>query len=382
VASTQSRAVPYERLLEEQAALRRAAVLVASGADAHEVFSSLSEGAGRVCNAEWAGVLRIDGDTATVIGRWSGDGGDPVPLGMRIPLVEGAALTIVAATGRTARVDDYSQVRGPIADIVKALDVQAVVAAPIFVEDRLWGTLSILSFRGGRMATDTEERLTAFTELASLAVASIDARERLLESRARIVRTADDERRRIERNLHDGAQQHLVAIALLVRRARSRLEPTDSEAIALLERAEREFDAALHGLRELARGIHPAVLTEHGLGAALDALAARSAVPAQIRQCPSGRLPDPIEVAVYYTVAEALANVAKHAEATAATVSVSSLNGQVVVEVADDGVGGAAEGGGSGLRGLADRIEALGGALSVESPLRQGTRLRAQIPIA
>jgi signal transduction histidine kinase len=232
------------------------------------------------------------------------------------------------------------------------------------------------------MAADTEERLAAFTELASLAVASIDARERVLESRARIVRTADAERRRIERNLHDGAQQHLVAIALLVRRARTRLGPADSEAIALLERAEHEFDAALHGLRELARGIHPAVLTERGLGAALDALAARSAVPVQIREYPSARLPDPIEVAVYYTVAEALANVAKHAQATAAAVSMSSEHGRVVIEVADDGVGGAAEGAGSGLRGLADRIEALSGALSVESPRREGTRLRAQIPIA
>jgi signal transduction histidine kinase len=382
MASTHSRAVPYERLLEEQAALRRVSVLVASGADAGEVFASLSEGAGRVCDAEWAGVCRFDGEAATVIGRWSGDGGGLVPLGMRIPLVEGAAVTIVATTGRAARIDDYSAARGPLADIVKALDVQAVVAAPIFVEDRVWGTLSVLSFHRGRMAADTEERLREFTDLASLAIASIDARERLLESRARIVRTADAERRRIERNLHDGAQQHLVAIALLVRRARARLGPADGEAIALLERAEREFDAALSGLRELARGIHPAVLTEHGLGAALHALVGQAGGPLGIRRAPSGRLPDSVEVAVYYTVAEALANVAKHAQATAAAVSVSSADGRVVVEVADDGIGGAIEGAGSGLRGLADRVEALGGALSVESPRDEGTRLRAEIPIA
>jgi PAS domain S-box-containing protein len=203
----------------------------------------------------------------------------------------------------------------------------------------------------------------------------------LRSSRQRLVEAGDRERRRLERNLHDGAQQHMVAIALLLRAARARIGPGETEAIAMLERAEREFDAALDELRELAQGIHPAVLTERGLGPALRAIAERAPVPVRFREVLAERFPEPLEVGVYYTVAEALTNVAKHAEATSATVSVSSANGRVLVEVADDGVGGAAEQGGSGLRGLADRVEALGGTLTVESPAAGGTLLRAEIPI-
>jgi len=207
------------------------------------------------------------------------------------------------------------------------------------------------------------------------------AEAELLSSRQRIVESADRERRRIERNLHDGAQQHMVAIALLMRRARARLGPGEDEAAAMLERAEREFDAALEELRELAQGIHPAVLSERGLGPALLALAERSNVPVRVREIPDGRLPDPLEAGVYYTVAEALANVAKHAHATRAEVRVCVRGSRLLVEVADDGIGGAADSTGSGLRGLADRIEALGGTLTLESPAAGGTRLSADIPL-
>jgi PAS domain S-box-containing protein len=203
----------------------------------------------------------------------------------------------------------------------------------------------------------------------------------LRSSRLRLVEAADRERRRLERNLHDGAQQHMVAIALLLRTARARLGSAAPDAADLLERAEREFDAALDELRELAQGIHPAVLTERGLGPALHAVAERAPVPVQIREVPAERFVEPLEACVYYTVAEALTNVAKHARATAATVGVSAAGRRIVVEVADDGVGGAAEAPGSGLRGLADRVEALGGTLTVESPAAGGTLLRAEIPM-
>ena len=206
------------------------------------------------------------------------------------------------------------------------------------------------------------------------------AEAELRSSRQRLVEAADRERRRLERNLHDGAQQHLVAIALLMRTARTKLGPDQQEAAALLERAEREFDAALDELRELANGIHPAVLTERGLGPALRALGERSSVPVRIAEVPPHRLPEPLEAGIYYTVAEALANVAKHARATQAVVTVSLERGRLVVEVADDGVGGAGEAAGSGLRGLADRVEALGGTLTLESPAGGGTRLRADLP--
>jgi PAS domain S-box-containing protein len=208
------------------------------------------------------------------------------------------------------------------------------------------------------------------------------AEAELRSSRQRLVEAADRERRRIERNLHDGAQQHLVAIALLLRRARAQLQAGGAEAVALLERAEREFDAALAELRELAQGIHPAVLTERGLDPALRAVAERSPLPVRIREVPAERFPEPLEACVYYTVAEALTNVAKHARATAAAVSVSTRDARLVVEVSDDGVGGAEDARGSGLRGLSDRVESLGGTLTVESPPAGGTLVRAEIPIA
>jgi signal transduction histidine kinase len=203
--------------------------------------------------------------------------------------------------------------------------------------------------------------------------------EELRASRARIVEAADAERRRLERDLHDGAQSRLVALALLLRAARTRAA-ADAELASLLDRAQEELQTSLAELRELARGIHPAVLTERGLEPALHALMARAPVPVTLEADGEGRLPGPVESAAYFVVSEALANVAKYAQATHATVAVRRVNGRVTVEVTDDGVGGADAAGGSGLRGLADRLAALDGTLSLESPAGRGTRLRAEIP--
>jgi signal transduction histidine kinase len=217
-------------------------------------------------------------------------------------------------------------------------------------------------------------------------VSHLDAelRERLEElraSRARIVEAGDAERRRLERDLHDGAQARLVALALLLRSARTRAA-ADPELAALLDRAQDELQTSLTELRELARGIHPAVLTDRGLEPAIEALVDRAPVPVEVDTDVDGRLPGPVESAAYFVVSEALANVAKYARATQATVSVRRENGRVTVEVADDGVGGADAARGSGLRGLADRVAALDGTLSLESPAGRGTRLRAEIPYA
>ena len=203
--------------------------------------------------------------------------------------------------------------------------------------------------------------------------------EELQASRARLVEAGDAERRRLERDLHDGAQSRLVALALLLRSARSRAGD-DPELAALLDRAEQELQTSLSELRELARGIHPAVLTERGLEPALEALASRAPVPVTLESDARERLPGPVESAAYFVVSEALANVAKYASATHATVAVRRVNGRVTVEVSDDGVGGADAAQGSGLRGLADRVAALDGTLSLESPEGRGTRLRAEIP--
>jgi len=208
----------------------------------------------------------------------------------------------------------------------------------------------------------------------------VQQREELRRSRARIVEAEASERRRLERNLHDGAQARLVALSLALKLAQSQLT-TNPEAAALLTDASSELALALRELRDLARGLHPAMLADRGLEPALDALAERSPLPVTMRIRPDGRLPEPVEVAVYYIVAEALTNVAKYAQASHATVEVLRRDEEVEVEIVDDGIGGADPSRGSGLRGLADRVEVLNGRLSVESTPGSGTRIRAQIPL-
>jgi signal transduction histidine kinase len=219
-----------------------------------------------------------------------------------------------------------------------------------------------------------------FSELVALALANAEAREALAASRARIVAAGDDERRRLERNLHDGAQQRLVALSLTLRVVGMKLAGGDPEAPSLLRRAEAELAEALEELRELARGIHPSILTDRGLVPALEMLAGRASLPVELSVTLDERLPGPVEAAVYYIVAEALTNAAKHARASRVRVGLSRSDGNLLVEVADDGVGGADRRRGSGVRGLGDRVEALGGKLELRSPAGVGTTLSAHIP--
>jgi signal transduction histidine kinase len=231
------------------------------------------------------------------------------------------------------------------------------------------------------LPADLEQRLSDFAELVGQALANADARERLAASRAELVEVSDAERHRLERNLHDGAQQRLATLALELAMLDDLLE-SQPEARRLLGQAQDDLADSLEELRELARGIHPAVLTDHGLAVAVEALAERTPLPLRLHVERGERLPQPVEVASYYLITECLANVAKYAHASEARVTVSRSNGEVVVEVADDGVGGASRDRGSGLRGLADRVEALGGSLEVSSPVGRGTRVTAQIPCA
>jgi signal transduction histidine kinase len=262
---------------------------------------------------------------------------------------------------------------------------------PVYVSGLLTFLLSTASNAGaGDAVAWASYAATAMLPFAFLAgllrthVAALNAElrarlEELRASRARLVEAGDAERRRLERDLHDGAQSRLVSLALLLRQVRTRVDG-DPAATALLDRAQDELKTSLAELRELARGIHPAVLTERGLEPALTALAARAPVPVSIDADTGERLPGPVEIAAYFVVSEGLANVAKYAHATEATVAVRRANGRVAVEVADDGIGGADAGRGSGLRGLADRIAALDGTLVVDSPAGRGTRLRVEIP--
>ena len=252
---------------------------------------------------------------------------------------------------------------------------------PITVAGVTWGALVVALRPHESFPLETERRLQAFAELVALAVASASARDELAASRRRIVEASDNERRRIERNLHDGAQQRLVALSLGLRLAKGKLRTFPEEADELLDALAQELAQAIAELRELARGIHPAVLTEHGLGPALEVLAARVPLSVELDVSLPERLPEPVETATYYTVSEALANVVKHAHADSVDVRVECFDGRVKVEISDDGVGGADTGRGSGLRGLRDRVEALHGELSIESAAGQGTLVRAELPV-
>jgi signal transduction histidine kinase len=254
------------------------------------------------------------------------------------------------------------------------------VAAPVTVGGSLWGVLAAATTSDDGLPEGLERRLSDFAELVAQALANADAYEKLAASRARLVEVGDAERMRLERNLHDGAQQRLVSVALELSMVAAKLESDPRAAREVLTEAQDELGRGLAELRELARGIHPAVLTERGLGPALDALLARAPLPIEITELPEGRLTAPVEAAAYYVVAEAVTNVGKYARASSATVSISRSNGTATVSVSDDGVGGADPARGSGLRGLAARVEALNGHLDVDSAPGRGTRIRAEIP--
>jgi signal transduction histidine kinase len=367
-------------LAEEQAALRRVATLVASEPAPSAVFEHVTREVGRVLGMPGASLLRYEDDEwATVVGAWSESETPRLPVGSTVSLVGDSVLARVRKSGSVQQVD-YEHASGPLAQALREFGYRSAVAAPVKVGGRLWGALVAAATRPEPVPDEIGKRLCDFAELVAQALANADAFDKLAASRARVVEAGDVERRRLERNLHDGAQQRMVSLALRLRLVEAKLDDP-AAARTLLAAARDELDVALDELRELARGIHPAMLTEHGLGAALEALVSRSAVPVQIDELPSERLPEAVEAAAYYVVAEAVTNVAKYADASSVTVSVRRANGHAVVAVSDDGVGGADPARGSGLRGLSDRLEALDGRLHVESPPERGTRIRAEIPL-
>jgi signal transduction histidine kinase len=326
--------------------------------------------------------MQYDGvRTVTIVGAWSEDGRPTFPVGHVVDVDGDTAVARVVRSGQAARVDSYRNAGGNLAATLVSAGYRSAVAAPVNVAGRIWGVLAAASTSEVPMPDGIEQRLCDFADLVAQALANADAYEKLAASRARLVEVGDAERRRLERNLHDGAQQRLVSVALGLNMVASKLEKDPATARALLSSAQSELARGLEELRELARGIHPAVLTERGLGPALDALAARAPLPVDIVGVPEERLAAPVEAAAYYVVAEAITNVAKYAHATGATVTIGRANGAATVTVADDGVGGADPAAGTGLRGLAARVEALNGRLDIDSPPAGGTRIRAEIPL-
>jgi PAS domain S-box-containing protein len=376
----EAKLVEVARLATEQRALRRVATLVASEANPERVFTAVSEGCARVLEVNASVVVRYRGDgTAVIVGRHDRDGIRVFQAGDEIPADESSAVGRVRMTGAPARIDDWGAVSGSFAEAMFRTGYRSTAAAPILVAGGLWGALAISS--EDPLPPEAENRLDEFCELASLAVASAQARADLIASRARLVQAGDEQRRRLERNLHDGAQQRLVSVALKLRMARARLAPGSDASAALLDEASTELDTGMAELRELARGLHPAILGDHGLARALDALTARLPVPVQLDAAIDDRLPGHIEATAYYIVSEALTNVAKHAAAQSAQVTIRVDGGTLRCEVADDGRGGADESGGTGLLGLRDRAEAAGGTLTVSSRPGEGTVVTATLPL-
>jgi signal transduction histidine kinase/CHASE3 domain sensor protein len=379
IANAQARE-ELRRVADEQAALRRVATLVARAAPPAELFAAVAEEVGCVLGADVTALTRYDpAGTTTIVAAWSKTGAGP-SVGDRAPLGGRTVSTMVFETRRPARVDSYGDDSGR--PRIAATGLRSGVGAPISVEGRLWGVMLVASTSDEPPPPGTEERLADFTELVATAIANAESRAELTASRARIVATADETRRRIERDLHDGAQQRLVTLALELRGAQAAVPPEFDQLKANLAEIAGGVTDVFHELREMARGIHPAILAEGGLGPALKTLARRSAVPVELDVRTDGRLPEPIEVGAYYVVSETLTNAAKHAQASSVAVDVEAVDGVLRVCIHDDGVGGAEFGRGSGLVGLKDRVEALGGRISVESLRGAGTAVRIELPLS
>ena len=365
-----------QRLADEQAALRRVATLVAHGAAAGEVFDAVTAEVAELFDVS-ATLARYDSDLLTVVAHR----GDVVRVGDRYPLGGTNVTSIVLRTGKTARIDDYDQATGRIGEVAQRSGVTTVVAAPVVVESRTWGVLvAQWRDRAAVAPDDAEEQLSRFAGLLDTAIANADSRDQLTASRARVLAAGDDARRRLVRDLHDGAQQRLVHTTVTLKLALRALRESPSDAEANLLEALSAAERATAEVRELAHGILPSVLTRGGLRAGVRALVSRLDLLVDVDVSKERLHPD-IEASAYFIVAEALTNVVKHAHATHATVNATVEDGALTLEVHDDGVGGA-DPEGHGLVGVADRIDALGGRLLIESPDRGGTVLSARLPLA
>ena len=378
ISNTEAR-TEMARLADEQAALRRVATLVARESPASEVLAAVAEEVLRALDVEITRLYRYEADgTATLVAD-AATGETRFGVGTRV-IIEGHNVAAqVRRTGRPARLDDHADATGPLGVRAREAGIRCAVGTPIVVGDRLWGVIIVASRHPAPLPPSTESRSAEFTELVATSILNVQARSELAASRARVVAAADAERRRVVRDLHDGAQQRLVHTIITLKLARPALLAHQERGSELLAEALEHAERANVELRELAHGILPDVLTRGGLRAGVDALASRAPVPVEI-DVAVGRLPTAVEATAYFVVAEALTNVAKHARAGHAEVSARIDDGKLAVQVRDDGIGGAWPDG-SGLTGLADRLAALDGELRVESPSDGGTVIAAAIPL-
>jgi signal transduction histidine kinase len=379
IANTESCAA-LARLAQEQTALRRVATLAAQGVPPVEIFSAVSDEVTGLFGAQ-AGVLRFEHEGPAVVFVGVSKAMD-LAVGTRWEFQPGMASAEVYRTGCSARVDamDWSSASGLVGRAARRLGIVSNVGSPIVVEGRLWGAMIVVS-TDERLPAGLEGRLEKFTELLAAALANAESRSELAASRRRIVAASDEARRRIERDLHDGTQQRLVALQLVARAAETEVGLDQGELRGHLSRIAAGLADAVAELQEFSRGIHPAILSEHGLGPALRALARRCAVPVDLDVTTNARCPEPVEIAAYYVASEALANAMKHAQAAYIEISLAARNGRLLLSISDDGIGGADPASGSGLAGLSDRVEALGGSIRLRSPAGAGTEITVHLPL-
>jgi PAS domain S-box-containing protein len=379
IANAESRSA-LARLADQQAALRRVATLVAESVPPAEVLAAVGDEVSGLLDAFSATIARLEEDGTLTIVAYTGVASDVFAVGSRLAPEPGWVVNAVIETGRSARKDNYAVTPGRIPGVIRDLGIRSSVGAPIVVEGALWGVI-ILGTQLERFPEDTEQRLEEFTALAATAIANAENRSELAASRARIVATSDETRRQIERDLHDGTQQRLVSIGFELRLAESTVPAELEETRKSIVKVAGEVNAVIDELREISRGIHPAVLSEGGLGPALRTLARRSVIHVELHDVIEERLPEPVEVAAYYVVSEALTNAAKHANASRVDIEAALQDNSLRLSIRDDGAGGANPASGSGLIGLRDRVEALGGSIEIDSPPGHGTHVVVRLPL-
>jgi len=367
------------RLAAEQAALRRVATLVAEGAPPMAVFDAVAAEVEGLLGADRVSVSRYEPGSEIAVLAHRGSGAELVPTGSRLRLEGNSVQEMVWRTERPARMDNFEAAHGPIAEVQRTMGVRGVVAVPLVVDGRVWGVIGASWVGEESPPVDTEERMAQFAGLLETAIANADSRGKLDASRARLLTEADEARRRVVRDLHDGAQQGLVSMIMTLKLAEQALREGDGEAEPLVSKAREQVEQAHAELHELANGIFPPVLTKGGLRAAVGAVVSRFDLDVRV-DIPGVRFPPEIEASAYLMVAEALTNVVKHAHAEHAEVTASVEHGTLCIEVRDDGIGGA-DSDGHGLVGLGDRATALGGRLQVKSPPGSGTLLSATLPL-
>jgi signal transduction histidine kinase len=370
-------------LAEQQAALRRVATLVARGVDPAQVYPAAVTELSRGLGIDNVALLRYEsGEALVLLAARDESELTKMSIGERIPLEDDDNVpAMILATGAPARMDCFDDATGPTAERIRRLGLRSAVGAPIIIDGRIWGALVIGSSLAEPLPPETEARIGDFADLVATAIANAETRAELTASRARIVTASDQTRRRFERDLHDGAQQRLVSLGLALRAVEAAIPAAHQQLRDQVSNVVEGLVGVSTELQQISRGIHPAILSKGGLGPAIKTLARRSAVPVALDLDVDRRMPESVEVAAYYVVAEALTNAAKHAQASEVKVAAVAADVELHLRISDDGIGGAVAGGGSGLIGLKDRVEALAGRLDISSPAGSGTTLTVVIPL-